>query len=134
MFETKTKMIKIFSMVMMSCWMMLLLKTSPEADDGGLGGGGDDMRAADRFFLPPLPTGTTVKYLQISIFIYIHIHIQLHSCCHHKQIKTRGANLLEPVLIWAILREFYTFRSICTCTFAQFSVFHAFILVLIMLR
>ena len=51
------------NMVMMSCRMMLLLKTSPEADDGGLGGGGDDMRAADRFFLPPLPTGTTAKYL-----------------------------------------------------------------------
>ena len=57
-----TRMIKIISMVMMSCRMMLLLKTSPEADDGGLGGGGDDMRAADRFFLPPLPTGTTAKY------------------------------------------------------------------------
>ena len=69
MFETKTRMIKIISMVMMSCRMMLLLKTSPEADDGGLGGGGDDMRAADRFFLPPLPTGTTAKYLQIYIFI-----------------------------------------------------------------
>ena len=63
MFETKTWMIKIISMVMMSCGMMLLLKTSPEADDGGLGGGGDDMRAADRFFLPPLPKGTTAKYL-----------------------------------------------------------------------
>ena len=62
MFETKTRMIKIISMVMMSCRMMLLLKTSPEADDGGLGGGGDDMRAADRIFLPPLPTGTTAKY------------------------------------------------------------------------
>ena len=92
-----TRMIKIISMVMMSCRMMLLLKTSPEADDGGLGGGGDDMRAADRFFLPPLPTGTTAKYLQISISIYFHIYIQLYSCRHYQQVKTRDANLLEPI-------------------------------------
>ena len=89
MFETKTRMIKIISMVMMSCRMMLLLKTSPEADDGGLGGGGDDMRAADRFFLPPLPTGTTAKYLHIFISIYIHIYIKLYSCRHYQhKVKT----------------------------------------------
>ena len=41
---------------------MMSFETSPGADDGGLGGGGDDMRAADRIFLPPLPTGTTAKY------------------------------------------------------------------------
>ena len=89
MFETKTRMIKIISMVMMGCRMRLLLKTSPEADDGGLGGGGDDMRAADRFFLPPLPTGTTAKYLHIFISIYIHIYIKLYSCRHYQhKVKT----------------------------------------------
>ena len=49
-------------MTMMMTTMMMSFETSPGADDGGLGGGGDDMRAADRIFLPPLPTGTTAKY------------------------------------------------------------------------
>ena len=49
-------------MTMMMTTMMMSFETSPGADDGGLGGGGDDMRAADRVFLPPLPTGTTAKY------------------------------------------------------------------------
>ena len=116
MFETKTRMIKIISMVMMSCRLMLLLKTSPEADDGGLGGGGDDMRAADRFFLPPLPTGTTAKYLQISFFfLYSYLY---------KAIFLPP--LLEPVLNWAILREFYAFHSSCRRIFVNFLVFYAF--------
>ena len=49
-------------MTMMMTTMMMSFETSPGADDGGLHGGGDDMRAADRVFLPPLPTGTTAKY------------------------------------------------------------------------
>ena len=49
-------------MTMMMTTMMMSFETSPGADDGGLRGGGDDMRAADRVFLPPLPTGTTAKY------------------------------------------------------------------------
>ena len=49
-------------MMLMTTMTMMSFETSPGADDGGLGGGGDDMRAADRVFLPPLPTGTTAKY------------------------------------------------------------------------
>ena len=94
MFETKTRMIKIISMVMMRCRMMLLLKTSPEADDGGLGGGGDDMRAADRFFLPPLPTGTTAKYLQnLFLFIFIFIYSSILAATTNQQVKTRETQI-----------------------------------------
>ena len=62
MLMTTMTMMSMMTMKMMTTMTMMSFETSPGADDGGLGGGGDDMRAADRIFLPPLPTGTTAKY------------------------------------------------------------------------